>query len=345
MESSVLPSNRVIAELLARASGREKDDQHRRALRRASRAALMWPVEAVAIAADGVSLTTLPRVGPWINEEIHRLVSSDSFEEPPLRRAGFMSWSEASSHAAHFSGTVRCDLQAHTLWSDGHSSAEEMIDAARARGYEHLLITDHSQGLPIANGMSPERLRHQWRELELLQERTPVRVLRGIEMNLDTSGAGDMPEESLAGLDVILGAFHSALRLKEDQTERYLAAVHNPWVDVLAHPRGRMYDHRVGLTADWGRVFDEAARMDKAIEVDGYMDRQDVDVELLKLAADAGVRVSFGSDAHHVVDLPYITFSVGSSVAAGVSPERVLNCMSADELVGWAAEHRRRALQ
>ncbi|MBV8195976.1 MAG: PHP domain-containing protein [Candidatus Dormibacteraeota bacterium] len=335
-----LPPNRIIAELLQRESEHIEDEQRRRALRRASGAALLWPVEASQLVASGSPLTAFPRVGPWVAHEIERLAEQTPYREPPQRRAGFISFSEALSAADRFGARVRCDLQAHTVWSDGHSTAEEMVDAARACGYEHLLITDHSQGLPIARGMAPERLREQWHELELLQERTTIRILRGIEMNLDTEGSGDMPEDVLRGLDVVLGAFHSALRLKEDQTERYLAAVRNPWVDVLAHPRGRMYDRRVGLQADWPVVFEEAARLDKAVEVDGYISRQDLDIELLRIAVGSGVRLSFGSDSHHVVDLQFMTFSVGSAALAGVNPDRVINCMPAEELVAWAQAHR-----
>ena len=335
-----LPPNGVIAELLARESAHVDDEQRRRALRRASRAAFMWPVEAGALAVAGEPLTTLRLVGPWIAGEIERLAAVDPLPEPPARRAGFVAWAEAAAHASRFDGVVRCDLQAHTVWSDGHSSAMDMLQAGAARGYEHMLITDHSVGLAIAGGLSPQRLREQWRELDELRERVPLRVLRGMEMDIDLAGAGDMPEQSLRGLDVILGAFHSALRVKEDQTERYLAALRNPWVDVLAHPRCRMYDRRIGLVADWRRVFDEAARLDKAVEADGFVARQDLDAELLRIAAECGVRVSFGSDAHHVVDLEYMTFAVGAAAAAGVAAERVINCMTADELVAWAAAHR-----
>jgi DNA polymerase (family 10) len=266
--------------------------------------------------------------------------AGDPVETPPVRE-GFLSWAEAAALAPGFEGTVRGDLQAHTLWSDGHSTTDEMVAAAATRGYEYLLITDHSQGLEIARGLTPERFVEQWRELSELEGRRPLRLLRGIEMNIDEEGGGDMPEETLGQLDVILGAFHSALRRKEDRTERYLAALRNPWVDVLAHPRCRMYGGRVGLNADWPRVFAEAARLDKAIEVDGYPARQDIDVELLRCAVESGCRVSFGSDAHHVVDLDFMTFSRGIAGAAELPPERVINCMHADELVAWAAQHRR----
>ena len=168
----------------------------------------------------------------------------------------------------------------------------------------------------------------------------PIRLLRGVEMNVDGAGEGDMDASVLRELDVILGAFHSALRRKEDQTERYLAALRNPWVDVLGHPRCRMFNFRIGLSADWPRVFAEAARLDKAIEVDGYPDRQDIDVELLRVALESGCRISLGSDAHHVVDLDFMTFAKGAVALVGIPPERVINCMPADELIAWAAQHR-----
>ena len=207
-----------------------------------------------------------------------------------------------------------------------------MAATAVDAGYEHLLITDHTKGLSIANGMSEERLREQCSEFDRVMTVVPLRILRGVEMNIDGAGEGDMDASVLSELDVILGAFHSALRRKEDQTERYLAALRNPWVDVLGHPRCRKFNFRIGLSADWPRVFAEAAKLDKAIEVDGYPARQDIDVELLRVALESGCRISLGSDAHHVVDLDYMTFAKGAAALVGIPPERVINCMPADEL-------------
>ena len=339
MNDDALPSNREIAELLTAAAEHADTDQRRRALRRAGRAAFMWTVEARDLHLRGEPLTALPRVGPWIAARILEFAGTAPVDPPPIR-AGFLAWAEAHAAASSFAAAVLGDLQAHTVWSDGHSTTAEMVDAASVRGYRYLLITDHSQGLTIAGGLTPERFLEQWREFAMLDGQHALRLLRGIEMNVDTDGEGDMPAETLARFEVILGAFHSALRRTEDQTERYLAALRNPFVDVLAHPRGRMYGRRIGLHADWPRVFAEAVRLDKAIEVDGYPDRQDVDGELLRLAADAGARISLGSDAHHVVDLEFMTFSEGAVALARVPPDRVINCMPAEDLVAWAAQHR-----
>src|SRR6185437_5885862 len=111
-----------------------------------------------------------------------------------------------------------------------------------------------------------------------------IQVLRSIELNLDTQGNGDMDSDALDELDLVLGAFHSALRKTEDQTERYLAALRNPQLNILGHPRGRIYNYRLGLKADWPRVFGLAAELDKAVEIDSYPDRQDLNVDLLILA-------------------------------------------------------------
>lgn len=344
MNDDAFPSNREIAELLVAAAEHADTDQRRRAMRRAGRAAFMWQVEARDLHQRGEPLTALPRVGPWIAAQIVALAANGPAEPPPIR-AGFLSRTEAGAAGARFPASVLGDLQAHTVWSDGHSTTADMLEAASARGYAYLLITDHSQGLAIAGGLTPERFAEQWREFATLEDRYPLRLLRGIEMNIDVDGGGDMPAATLHELDVILGAFHAALRRTDDQTERYLAALRNPFVDVLAHPRGRMYGRRIGLHADWPRVFSEAARLDKAIEVDGYPDRQDVDAGLLRVAVECGARISLGSDSHHVIDLEFMTFSRGAVGLAAVPPERVINCMPADELIAWAAQHRSRGLR
>jgi hypothetical protein len=139
-------------------------------------------------------------------------------------------------------------------------------------------------------------------------------------MNLNPRGDGDMSPDALRSLDLVLGSFHSALRTTEDQTERYLAALRNPDVHILGHPRGRIYNFRIGLTADWPRVFAEAARLDKALEIDCYPDRQDLNVELLKIARDHGTRISLGTDAHHAWQLEFIELGLAAQSAQRFRP-------------------------
>jgi histidinol phosphatase-like PHP family hydrolase len=336
--------NRTLVELLA-GDAHEPGlaDQRRRALRRAARAALAWPEEAHAIHAAGRPLTELRYVGPWLAAKIRGWLETPpaGVEPPPLRR-GFSTMATANAFlAAHPDApALRGDLQTHTLDSDGTAPVEAMAEAALEEGHEYLAITDHSQGLKIAHGMDEARLAAQGEEIarvnaELDARGARLRILRAIEMNLSPAGEGDMDLDALRRLDLVLGAFHSKLRTTDDQTERYLAALDHPAVHVLAHPRGRIFDFRAGLRADWRRVFDAAAERDRAVEIDAYPDRQDLDAELLDLARASGVRISIGSDAHAPYQLRFARLGLATALAAGIPGDRILNCMPRDALLSW----------
>ena len=155
-------------------------------------------------------------------------------------------------------------------------------------------------------------------------------------MNLSPEGAGDMRPTALRKLDLVLGCFHSALRRKEDQTSRYLAGLRNPGIQILGHPQTRVWNRREGLKADWSAVFAEAARLDKAVEIDGYADRQDLRISLLKVARKEGVRISLGTDAHHPEQLGFMELSLAAAALAKIPAERIINFMSVDQLKSWA---------
>jgi histidinol phosphatase-like PHP family hydrolase len=165
-------------------------------------------------------------------------------------------------------------------------------------------------------------------------------VLRSIELNLNPRGEGDMDKGVLAKLDIVLGSFHSALRMRDDQTQRYLAAIRNSSIQILGHPRGRIYNYRLGLKADWARVFAEAARLDKALEIDSYPDRQDLNLSLLKIARKEGVRISLGTDAHHPWQLEFITLGLAAALKAKIPTDRIVNFLSLGELRQWVASLR-----
>jgi histidinol phosphatase-like PHP family hydrolase len=243
-------------------------------------------------------------------------------------------------------GRLRGDLEMHTAWSDGSASVLEMAEAAKQRGYEFIAITDHSKGLKIAGGIDERALAKQGREIAAANRARQIRgltVLRSIEMNLNPRGEGDMDPKSLAKLDIVLGAFHSALRTKEDQTPRYLAALRNRDIQILGHPRGRIFNFRLGLKADWPRVFAEAAKLDKAVEIDSYPDRQDLNLALLKVARKVGVRISLGTDAHHADQLAFIELGLAAALKARIPADRILNFMDLPSLRAWVAKLRERA--
>jgi histidinol phosphatase-like PHP family hydrolase len=338
--------NGDLAELLARAA--EGEEGHRaRALRRAGRAALLWTEEAVDLLEAGRPLTELRAVGPWVARVIEGLVESPPpVPDPPETRRGFLTMTEARAildDHPDWRPQLRADLQMHTTWSDGTVPLDEMVRLAAGQGHEFVAVTDHSVGLPIAKGMDEPTLRRQMEAIEdlnqvLAGEGVGIRALRSLEMNLSPEGDGDMDPALLGELDLVLGAFHSRLRVTEDQTDRYLAAIRNPSVNVLAHPRGRRWNARPGLRADWEVVMQEAARSGTALEIDAFPDRQDLQVELVELAREAGAWISIGTDAHRPGELLNIDLGVAAAIRAGVPRDRILNYLPLEELMAWAAD-------
>jgi len=337
-------SNSDIAELLAQQAETETGILSR-AFRRAARSAFLWPEEVSDLVAQNRPLTELRGIGRFIEKRIRQWI-----EEPrrskmvPAIRRDFLSLAKARrllSTRPAWPEKLRGDLQMHSRWSDGSATIAEMASAAKERSYEYIAITDHSKGLKIAGGIDERALKRQGTEIAkvnaaLSKSGSQLTVLRSIEMNLNPRGEGDMSPDSLRSLELVLGSFHSALRTAEDQTERYLAALRNPHIHILGHPRGRIYNFRIGVKADWPRVFAEAAKLDKALEIDCYPDRQDLNVALLKIAREQGTRISLGTDAHHGWQLEFIDLGLAAALRANISADRIVNFMSLLELKTWA---------
>ena len=297
----------------------------------------MWPEEAAAIQQAGRSLTELRAIGPFTASFMSRwLKDRPDVPAPPPLRDGFITYAYAREViAAHpeWSGAAKADHQMHTDETDGSSTIDEMAEAARILGRERIAITDHSKTLRITNGMDEARLASQGERIAAVNARGMVpRVLRSIEMDLTPEGAGDMDPAALSRLDLVLGAFHSKLRLRDDQTERYFRALANPDIQVLAHPRGRVYNFRTGLVCDWERVARRAIETGTALEVDAYPDRQDLDIERLRIVAAEGAWISIGTDAHTPGELVFLEIGIAAAILAGVRRERVLNLLDNKEL-------------
>ena len=343
--SATSPTNGDLGELLRRAA-REETDHRRRALGRASRASLFWPEEAGEIAASGRPLTELRSVGPWVAARIEEWLEDPPATEPDEMRRGFLTYAEVRRTLdadPSWEATPCADLQMHTTWSDGTLPLEDMVGAARSLGRTFVAVTDHSQALTIANGLTPAELAEQALAIDALNrgfeaDGDAFRVLHSMEVDLFPDGSLDMDDDSLASLDLVLGALHSALRLKDDQTERYLTALRQPRLHVLAHPKARMYGRRAGPVADWRRVFAEAASLGKALELDATVWRQDLNVELATLAREEGVEwFSIGSDAHAAQELELLPFGMATAALAGIPRERILNYRPVAFVRSWAA--------
>ena len=234
-------------------------------------------------------------------------------------------------------GNYRGDFQAHSTWSDGAESLAAMAKACLALGHSCLGITDHSYGLPIARGMSMASVEKQHREIDKLNEECDgtFRIFKGIEANILADGRLDLQPDERGMFEFVVASPHSQLRRADDQTARMLGAVRSAGVAMLGHPRGRMFDKRAGVLADWDRVFAEAAKRNVAIELDGNWHRQDLDFALARRALDAGCIFALDSDAHSIGELRFSEYAIAHARLARIPAERVINCWSNQRLGKW----------
>ena len=235
------------------------------------------------------------------------------------------------------------DLQMHSTWSDGGEAIADLAEGARELGWSRIGVTDHSYGLPIANGMSMESARQQHLEIDELNERVAgrVRIYKGVEANILADGTLDLQEDERRMFEYVIASPHSALRKDADQTARMVAAVSLAGVAILGHPQWRMYNNRPGISADWRAVFREAARREVAIEIDGNWYRQDVDYELAAIALEEGCLFALDSDAHSIAEYPFTDYAIAHARVAGVPADRVVNCWDEARFDAWLQTKRK----
>jgi histidinol phosphatase-like PHP family hydrolase len=234
----------------------------------------------------------------------------------------------------------RGDLQMHSEWSDGVPTLEEIVEACLGRGYAYAAVTDHSYGLKIAGGISMAEAADQHGVIDHLNAayRGRFRLMRGIEANISSDGRLDLSADEARRFEVVLAAPHSKLRIHDDQTGRLVAAVQNPDVHVLAHPRGRISGSRAGIVAEWDTVFSVAAREGVAVEIDGDPARQDLDYTLAGRALAAGCIFAVDSDAHTTSQLRYAETALAHARLAGIPADRIVNCWHPDRLLAWLSD-------
>jgi DNA polymerase (family 10) len=240
---------------------------------------------------------------------------------------------------------IRGELHAHTTWSDGTLSVAAMVEAARARGHAYLAISDHSKSLAMAGGLDAERVRRQWDEIDAENaRRTDITVLRSTEVDILADGRLDFDDELLAGFDWVTASIHSALTQDAERiTARVLAAVENPFVDVIGHPTGRMLDRREPAAIDIARLVEAAARTGTFLEINAQPRRLDLDSAMARQALAAGARLVIGSDAHSAEALGYSRFGVLLARRAGALPADVGNAWEWSALAATRAERLRAA--
>ena len=234
-------------------------------------------------------------------------------------------------------GHIRGDLHAHTDWSDGHHPLEALVAAADARGYEYIIVSDHSRSATIARGLGPEQLREQLGRIRALQSRHRIRILAGSECDILADGALDFPDEVLAELDVVLAAVHS--RFKQpgpEMTARICRALENPHVRILVHPTGRRIGAREPYDVDLEQVFAAAKRHGKAVEINASPSRLDLKDSHARRARDLGLPLAIDTDTHYLSDLDHMGLGIATARRAWIGPEQVVNTLPLDRLLAWA---------
>jgi DNA polymerase (family 10) len=246
------------------------------------------------------------------------------------------------------------DLHSHSDWSDGTHSIEVMAEAARRRGHAYQVLTDHTQSLAIARGLTPDRVEEQRTIIAALNERfaqeeregrAPAgshpdgfRLLHGCELEVRADATLDYEDDLLARFDLVVASVHVSRRQpREELTRRTLTAIQSPHVDVIAHPSGRMINGRDDLDLDWDVVYAEAARTGTALEMNGSPHRLDLAVERARRAVGDGCILSIDSDAHKTAELDFLRWGISQARRAWVTPADVLNARSLADLLAWVA--------
>jgi DNA polymerase (family 10) len=240
---------------------------------------------------------------------------------------------------------IRADLHMHSTWSDGRADIRTMAEAARARGYSHIAITDHSAYIGLTHGLDAERLRAQRREIAALNaayaaQGIPFRILCGVEVDMTPEGSLALPDDVLAELDIVVASAHIQLRQSpEAATERLLRAVRNPHVDIIGHPVGRMLGSREGAPVDIDALARAAAEHGVLLEVNSGPTRLDLEGPAVRRALELGATIAINSDAHHPDNLDWIRFGVITARRGWAGAAQVANTWSFEALQEWLRRH------
>jgi DNA polymerase (family 10) len=226
---------------------------------------------------------------------------------------------------------IKGDLQMHSNYSDGIASIEEMAKAAQKLGYEYIAITDHSQSAKYAHGLSTDRLKKQWDEIDRLNDKfSKFRILKGIESDILANGKLDTPDKILAKFDIVIASIHQGF--KKNVTVRICSALANPYVHMIAHPSGRLISRREGYAVDLEKVLECALKYKKVLEINAYYDRLDLNELYSRKAKDMGIKLAINTDGHGPKDLEWMQYGIGSARRGWLEKKNVINTLSYNEL-------------
>lgn len=230
---------------------------------------------------------------------------------------------------------MKGDLQMHTTASDGKNTIEEMAEAARALGHEYIAITDHSKAVTVANGLDEKRMAAHIQKLHAADKKgLGIRVLAGSEVDILKDGTLDYSDEILAELDVVVCSIHSYFNLERAaMTERMLAAIENPYTQIIAHPTGRLLLRRDPIDYDMEKVLEACAKHGVAMECNSYPDRLDLKDVYLRMCKERGVKVVISTDSHHAANLRLIRYGVTTARRGWLEAKDVINTLPTKEFL------------
>jgi DNA polymerase (family 10) len=220
---------------------------------------------------------------------------------------------------------IRGDLQMHSRYSDSSATIAQLVDFASSLGYDYILITDHSRSAKYAHGLEVARLHKQWKEIDKINSKSKVRVLKGIEVDILRDGKLDYPDKILKHLDLVVASIHQGFT--KNVTERICAAMENPYVDIIGHPTGRLISSREGYAIDLHNVMEKAVETGTWLELNAYWDRLDLSDVNVRVAKEMGIRISIGTDAHDTEGLRWMKFGVATARRGWLEPKNVVNTL------------------
>ena len=295
--------------------------------------------------ADEVGVEEGERIGGAREEDVFKAVSLDYM--PPELRENRGEIQAAQKHKLPdliVLDDIRGDLHLHSKWTDGKSTILEMVRACKERGYQYCAITDHSQAVRVAGGLTPEGFKKQYQEIK--EVRTKVRgitVFTGCEVDILPDGSLDLPDDLLEQLDVVVAAVHAKMDMPQSaMTKRVLKALAHPAVTILAHPTGRLINHREPFAIDLEEIFHAAKENDVAVELNAQPDRLDLSDLHVFRAREIGVKITINTDAHSTEQLRFMRYGIDQARRGWLEKRHVLNAMTQPQLESWLKQRRQR---
>ncbi len=231
---------------------------------------------------------------------------------------------------------IKGDLHLHTKWSDGRHGIDDMIAAARTKGYHYMALTDHSKGLGVAHGLDAARFAEQMKLIDAANRKLRgFTVLKGVEVDIRSDGRLDLEDALLARFDIVVASVHSGFKQDREQiTGRILQAIRNPFVHVIAHPTGRLIGEREAYAVDMDAILREAAKYGVAMELNAYPVRLDLNDGNLRRAKELGVRIAINTDSHVTTQLDFMPYGVATARRGWIEKKDVLNALPYEQLIG-----------